>query len=245
MAHRIINLNRSVMMFSPNVGYSRPVIASSQSSSIFEMIRAAKSVPCTIQIPGGVYNENLIVPDGVSLIGLGFVKVNEVTANGSGMVSCFECNKMSVNGKRVLNDCRVDVLNLLENTCVSAKSLSVKLVNCNKAQLIATNSTFGEYPNVTNIHAKNQSIIVIDSSTIEGLSAATDTSIIEMRGSAIVGQGDLFNIDSASTLQLFSSTVYGDTFVKTGPGTSIRAGIHALSDAIEFTGGENIKLKEV
>jgi hypothetical protein len=114
-----------------------------------------------------------------------------------------------------------------------------------KGQFSIRNSTLGKQEGKYTVMLYH-STGIIENSTIEGSSWLRIGSILDCKQVSISGTDDIFvTEDETVTLQIFNSSVFGEKLIKSGPGTSIRANIFALSDARDFEGGENIKIDAI
>lgn len=242
MAYRIINLAKPVVL-APSSRASTPAI------SISQMIVNLHGKKGTITVPSGIYIENLTVPDGVTVLGNGIVHVNgQIELKGEGILSHIETNSVTVlsSGNRVLINCTTNLLSLHQDSHVDCRGGSVSQIRSTGGNFIVRNTSIGTTLPEYAIDISN-SMGIIESCTIEGSTKLGISTVLDCKQTSIVGgEEDLFEtFDETTTLQLFNCTVYGAGLIKSGPGTSIRANVIALSDAVGFEGGENIKIESI
>ncbi len=256
MSYRIINLAKPVVLISSSSSVKKTF-------SITQMIANLHGKKESISVPSGVYRENVTIPDGVSLMGNGTVQIHgNVFLHGEGILSYVDMENLTVvDGNRVLVNCSTNLLTIEKNSYVDCRGSYLTKIISNEGKFIVRNSSIGTketapsytVPSYT-IEMEN-SIGVIESSTIEGSTKLGASTILDCKQTCIVGKErvdgehsteDLFEtFDETTTLQLFNCTVYGYGLVKSGLGTSIRANVIALSDAVGFEGGENIKIESI
>lgn len=239
MRGRIIDLNRLYHII-PSGGNSREIVAP-QLKTINEIVSQGKG---TFSIPAGIYTENVILEDGVSILGNGIVKINgTLIVKGNGIIDFIECENVIIIGKRDINRCTFNSLNVNDGyiNCKNSELNNIKFMN---SQFVILNCV---------IHGNSEFSIdieksfgLIESSTIEGSTLIKNESVLECKQTSVVGSKDLFIVeDYTSTVQLFNCVLYGNELIKSGAGTSIRANCVALSNANQFEGGENIKIESV
>lgn len=245
--YRIINLSRPHLVVSAGIPIAtQPLTATSVSpKTITEMIQSLHGEG-TVVIPSGVYQENVIVPNGVNLYGNGIVKIDgSLTLEGEGSVSNVDSKDMYVRGQRLVEKSEVKTIYIFSGY-LGGSGMQIERLVSNNGQFSLRNSVLGRTVLNYTVIMEN-STGIIESSTLEGPSLLKTGSVLDCRQSSIVGgDEDLFETeDETVTLQLFNCTVFGERLIKSGPGTSIRANVVALSEAREFEGGENTKLESI
>jgi hypothetical protein len=245
MSHRIINISKPTLLV-----YSSARNSVQELSTIKEMIDSLKGKKGTLIVPSGIYHENAVLPDGVSLVGSGYVQIiGTLTLEGEGMITSIDSDKIVVKGKRLGEKCNTSLLQIDTEGYFNCYNSHVAQVICSNGQFLIRNSTIGTnetYPVSMYSITLNNGIGLVESSTIEGSCMLHSGSVLDCKQTAVIGTDDLFQTqDETVTLQLFNCTVYGNNLIKSGPGTSIRSNVVALSDATVFEGGENLKIDSV
>lgn len=233
------------------VDVSTPVrfnfMTSNLSSSIGQMILELKDMKGTIVVNSGNYNEDITVPDGVSLIGNGIVKINgSITLLGDGMLKSIDVTaSISVKGNRVVEKCTTSILNIYKGSYASCFNSHISKINCVEGYVLIRCSTIGSDKNNYAIELR-QGMISVENCTIEGSSYLFNESVFDCKNSSVIGNNDLFQTQhETATLQLFNCTVFGEKLIKNGPGKSVRFNLVALSIAKDFEGGENTKIESI
>jgi len=241
MSYRIININKPTLFM-----YGSVQQESHKVSSIRELIEGLKGKKGTLIVPTGTYHEDVILPDGVSLIAGGYVQIiGTLTLEGEGVITSIDSDKIIVKGKRLGEKCNTSFVQI-DSGYFSCYNSRVSRIVCVNGQFLIRNSTIGVNElSVYSVTLKN-GIGLVESSTIEGSCMLHSGSVLDCKQTSVIGTDDLFQTeDETVTLQMFNCTVYGSNLVKSGPGTSIRANVVALSDATVFEGGENVKIDSV
>lgn len=246
MPYRIVNLSNPPLVISHGTPQAQPLSVSVPLTKISQMIDALKGKKGTVVVPSGIYQENVVVPDGVSLMGNGLVKINgNLTANGEGLISFVDVDTFETNGKRLISNCVASVLLVSPQAFADCRNCQLTRISCTQGQFSVTNSTIGKPLADYTISLKG-GIGLVETSTIEGESLVGSNSVLDCKHTSVIGEDDLFETeDETSTVQLFSCVVYGSNLIKSGPGTSIRFNVSALSDAVGFEGGENVKIESI
>lgn len=248
MSHRIVNVSKPqiVVCYSNAPTLGIPVTSSPVPTKISQMIDALKGKKGTVTVSAGVYQENVTLPDGVNLIGNGTIKIiGSLTAQGEGLLSFVDVDGLVVKGKRMINNCNVSVLTVQSGAYANCRNSQITRIDCTKGQFSVTNCTIGKALVDYTISLRD-GVGLVETSTIEGSSRLGANSVLDCKHSSIIGTDDLFETENeTTTLQLFNCVVYGDKLIKSGPGTSIRSNVTALSDAVAFEGGENVKIESI
>ncbi len=197
----------------------------------------------TVQIPEGVYTENVTVPDGVHLIGNGVVRVEGVlTLLGNGVIRNLQTTRMIVRGNRSIENCVVERATFEGGDSYLFHTTVEKGTQVFSANLVARMCSLDNEEKEYALHV-SEAICVLDTCALKGC-AWVEKSVLDCKRTDVIGDADTFNLfetqDSDTTVQLFNCTVFGDKKIKTGPGTSIRGNVMALGTATEFEGGTNV-----
>lgn len=244
--YRIINVSRPHLVVSGGTTIvQQPLTTSVYPKTITEMIQSLHGKG-TVVINSGVYQENVIVPNGVNLYGNGIVKIDgSLTLEGEGSVSNVDSRDMYVKGQRLVEKSEVKTIYIFSGY-LGGSGMQIGRIISNNGQFSLRNSVLGRTVLDYTLNMTH-STGIIESSTLEGPSLLKTGSVLDCRQSSIVGGNeDLFETeDETVTLQMFNCTVFGERLIKSGPGTSIRANVIALSEAREFEGGENTKLESI
>lgn len=253
----MINTNRATLLLPSHPATVTEIVhADPKFSTIAAAIASAvtSKVESTIVIPEGDYKENVTVPDKVSLTGKGAVNIiGTVNLDGKGSISNIAMQTCIVQGgaNRILEKCEFAALNVQPGGIIHARQIFVQnTLNANRANIFISTSTISGSPAapVALILAAGTTCS-IEASTIEGSTQMSGKTILDCKQSNIVGMNtteDLFTVsDPESVLQLFNCTVTGQSRIKSGPGSSVRANVIALGSANVFTGGKDVKLADV
>ena len=241
MSFRVININNNAFNIRP-IATNFPT-----NSSIKQMIKDLKDEKGAVIVNSGSYDEDIIVPDGVSLIGNGVVKLNgNIILNGEGIFKSIDVSStISVRGNRVIEKCASSLLEINDEAYVNCFNSHISSIDCKGGNILARCSIIGSDKSKYCIKLY-KGMMSIENCTIEGVSHLLEESVLDCKNSSIIGNDVLFQTeDETSVLQLFNCTVFGERLIKNGPGKSTRFNITALSTAKDFEGGENIKIESI
>lgn len=239
MSFRVHNAGTPALI----VETSRVSLATSRKSAatLAHLIAAQKEG--TVQIPEGVYTENVNVPDGVHLIGNGVVRVEGVlTLLGNGMIRNLQVTRLIIKGNRSVENCVAERATFEGGDSYLFHTTIEKGTQVINGNLVARMCSLDNEEKEYALHV-SAAICVLDSCTLKGCTWI-EKSVLDCKRTEVIGDADTFNLfetqDEETTVQLFGCTVFGDKKIKVGPGTSIRANVIALGTATEFEGGVNV-----
>ncbi len=246
MSNRIVNLNRQFVIQSNSQQIYTPSL--STPTSIRALIENLTT--STLIIPDGIYTENLSIPSGINVKTNGYVKIiGNVILEGDGSIcDCEITGTLTVRGKRSINNLTVKYILIQQNGFANCWKCHIKYLSCINGQFSIANSSLGREIGTNTLHLVQNSSGFIESSAVNGQTFIGSSSVLECRNSSLIGNEneDLVDTeDETSTFQIFNCTVYGSGNIKVGAGTSIRSNVIPLSEAVDFIGGENIKIEPV
>jgi len=257
MAHRILNVSKQTVFVSSSSSSSSSPSSQTISERIAQLVSGG-----TVHISSGEYKENLIVPDNISLIGNGIVKINGditfVTTNviiKGNIISGIEFNNLTLNKSRLTcRECTLNEINLSNDSFLDARDCFINKITGEDSNFIIFNSSITQEGKTESDHCIKMRNLgneikgsSIQNCSLKGHTITEGKTAIEIRNCTVLSESVnyAFMITDPSTLQLFNSTVNTPDFIKNGTGTSIRNGVIAIGIGSMFGGGENIVYNNV
>jgi len=247
MSFRVVNISKPLISSS-----SKTIIQSIQEppKTLAEMIKAGD----TVYAYDGTYNEDVIVPNGVNLIGSHNVVVNgNVTLLGEGTLSYIKCKKLTVIGKSAIKNCIVD--NLVCEKSEIGTFADCSNVYISKGVILTSSHLSLKMSTVSSellaLDLRDASVCLLEGSIVNGICKLRSECVIDVKNTSVVATTSkdkgIFDCDLNSHLQLFTCVITGNgtSLIKSGNGTSVRSNIIALGEATTFIGGSNTKLTTV